>query len=92
VRRLLEEEDREDLLQQLDHLDIVSRHGCGQFDCASFTAQGGISSFSVREQLSRGKYIHEALDLPSDKGIILRDMDNLGRIVFFEIFNRDDVR
>lgn len=82
---------RSDLLSQLPDLFITGRCKCGQADCSTFSVEGGRSPFNLEEQADRGPYLSDAIDLDAETGMVVVDIDHLGRIKSFEILNRFDV-
>lgn len=91
VRERLEALGESGLVLQLDELVIGSRCPCGQDDCSSFSVAGGRSPLSPEEQAQRGQYIRDSMDIDAEHGLVVVDTDHLGRIVGFEVLNRNDV-
>ncbi len=93
VASLLERIQRNDLRSQLPYLEIDQRCPCTDFGCASFTVSG--SSISDRFESPgerRRMTFTKKLDIKSDRGKIVLNLDQLGRITGFEVLNRNDVR
>jgi len=80
-----------ELVQQMPDLNITGRCKCAQFDCSTFSVEGGTSPFSREEQEERGKYETNSIDLDASVGLVVVDFDYLQRIKSFEVLNRDDV-
>jgi uncharacterized protein YuzE len=90
VEGLLRAIGRDDLIQQLPILELVRRCPCGQSDCATFYLSGG-RQLNVVEKNIVGVRLGESFDLDADRGMVVIDVDNYGRICGIEILNRDDV-
>ena len=90
VERLLAEEGRTDLVEQLPGLQLARRCTCKQRDCATFYVTGA-RPLNVVEKNVIGVRHGESIPLDADTGWVIFDVDNFGRPRGIEVLNRDDV-
>lgn len=90
VEQLLTATGRTDLVQQLPTLKLARRCPCGQRDCATFYLSGGPQLNAVERNII-GIHGGETFDLDAERGMVVADVDNFGRLKGIEILNRDDV-
>ncbi len=76
LKRLLSNEGEDDIADQIDALQIVSRCNCGDDFCATFETR-------------RGRYV-ESIPLDEAKdGIVVVDLDSRRRVLGVEVLYRD---
>lgn len=92
IRTVLVQTERNDLASQLPELAIVKLCHCDEPGCGSFTVGQAHppDSFEVVGP-KQSKYV-SSLPLKVQKGKISLGLDQLGRITFFEVRNRPDIR
>lgn len=83
-KQLLLEQNKVDLANQIESLNIVKRCSCTDDFCASFSTH-------AQSRASFGGSDRYTLDLNPEKGMILMDIAD-GKIIYVEVLYRDDVR
>jgi hypothetical protein len=90
VQAALEQRGLSELMAQLPSLQIVSRCGCGDKDCATFYVRGPRDLNVVERSIIAVRRGVDSVSLEIT-GLLGIDIDNFGRIGTFEVWGRADI-
>jgi hypothetical protein len=90
VEELFRKQGLKDLLEQLPDLEVSGRCNCGDSFCSTFYVKP-LRQLNIVEENIIGVKHGETIDLGAEKGMVIIDLDNFGRLTTFEVLYRPDV-
>jgi len=86
----LAKQDLPKLAEQLPDLEVSSRCACTELGCATFSVEPA-RVLNVVEQNIIGSRYEESVELEEINGMVVLDVDNLGRLISIEILDRPEL-